>query len=260
MKTFFVLFVLVSIGTALIIPKNSLKLHNKDGLDCGAKSLPKFLKTHNEATFVCEICLDLIQIVVMYAECGEAYVQQELDKYCKTIFTSGGVDDMVCERLINDIMGELEKGTDVNDSDFCTKLLKSKCQYAGSIFLAIVAVSFALVVPNKGAKRQGKDGPDCGAKSAPKKLPIHKNTDIICELCLDAVQIGEMYAECDEDYQRQKMDEDCKKKLGTGTFADKLCEDIVNDIMGELESDTEANPSKVCTKLLGKPCAYAGSN
>lgn len=81
----------------------------------------------------------------------------------------------------------------------------------------------------------------------------------MCEVCLDAVQIAEMYAECDESYQQEKMDEDCKKKLGTDTFADKICEDIVNDIMTELENDTEADASKVCTKIMKKPCSYDGS-
>lgn len=89
---------------------------------------------------------------------------------------------------------------------------------------------------------------------------ITENTDVMCEICLDGVLIAEMYAECDEAYQQQKMEEDCQKKLSNEPFVEKLCEMIVDDIMKELENDTEADPSKVCTKLLKKPCSYEGSN
>ncbi|KAE9547945.1 hypothetical protein FO519_008844 [Halicephalobus sp. NKZ332] len=119
---------------ALVGTTFSLAIHPKDdGPNCGLKDAPKIIRKPADkgASFACEMCLDLTQIVVMYAECGEAYLQIKLDQYCDNVFQSGSVNSIVCKKLINDVMGELEKGTDVNDSDLCTKILKSKCQYAG---------------------------------------------------------------------------------------------------------------------------------
>ena len=87
----------------------------------------------------------------------------------------------------------------------------------------------------------------------------HKETSVGCELCLDLVQVAEMYAECDEAFVQQKLDEDCRSKLQGGSFLDQVCEKLVNDIMRTLEEDTNADASTVCSKIMKKPCKYNGS-
>lgn len=77
-------------------------------------------------------------------------------------------------------------------------------------------------------------------------------------MCLDLVQIAEMYAECDEAFIQQKMDEDCDK-LHVGNFLDQLCQALINDVMKTLEEDTNADASIVCSKILKSTCKYDGS-
>uniref|UniRef100_A0AC34QVF5 Saposin B-type domain-containing protein n=1 Tax=Panagrolaimus sp. JU765 TaxID=591449 RepID=A0AC34QVF5_9BILA len=250
---FLVLAVLVGIACAAVVPQKAA-----DGPNCGLKKLVRFVRVpvQKSASFGCEMCLDLVQIAEMYAECDESFVQQKLDEDCRSKLQGGTFLDQLCETVVNDIMKALEEDTDADASKVCTKITKKPCKY--DVIAAIVAIGMAIVLPIKTQKKSGS-GPNCGAKDAPKKsfLLPNKDTSIGCELCLDLVQVAEMYAECDEAYQQQKMEEYCKSKLGNGTFLDKMCEIFVDDLMEELEADTGADPSKVCTKLLGKECKYS---
>uniref|UniRef100_A0AC35F3Y7 Saposin B-type domain-containing protein n=1 Tax=Panagrolaimus sp. PS1159 TaxID=55785 RepID=A0AC35F3Y7_9BILA len=122
------------------------------------------------------------------------------------------------------------------------------------VVLALIGIAAAVVIPKK-----LKDDPNCGLRSALKAFqprPIHKEATLLCEMCLDLVQIGEMYAECDEAYVDKKMDEKCDSYFHTG-FLDKVCRDMIDDLYKELEADTEKDPSKVCTKVTKHDCHYA---
>uniref|UniRef100_A0AC34F8E7 Saposin B-type domain-containing protein n=1 Tax=Panagrolaimus sp. ES5 TaxID=591445 RepID=A0AC34F8E7_9BILA len=130
------------------------------------------------------------------------------------------------------------------------------------VILALIGISVAIVLPSKSIKGQKKDGdggPDCGARSAPKFFqprPIHKEATFICEMCLDLVQIGEMYADCDEAYVDKKMDEKCDSYFHQG-FLDTVCRDLIDDLYKELEADTDKDPAKVCSKVTKTDCHYS---
>uniref|UniRef100_A0AC34QW51 Uncharacterized protein n=1 Tax=Panagrolaimus sp. JU765 TaxID=591449 RepID=A0AC34QW51_9BILA len=78
------------------------------------------------------------------------------------------------------------------------------------VLAVLVGIACAAVVPQKAA-----DGPNCGLKKLARfvRVPVQKSASFGCEMCLDLVQIAEMYAECDESFVQQKLDEDCRSKL-----------------------------------------------
>uniref|UniRef100_A0A7E4VS89 Saposin B-type domain-containing protein n=1 Tax=Panagrellus redivivus TaxID=6233 RepID=A0A7E4VS89_PANRE len=126
------------------------------------------------------------------------------------------------------------------------------------VLFALVAAIFAAPA----VKDDDGDGGKCGLRSIPKLFlkpkPNNYGANFLCEICLDLVQIGEMYAECDEAVVQQKMDDKCDSYLHTGIL-DRICRDIIDDLTKELEADTEASPSKVCSKVLKSDCEYASS-
>uniref|UniRef100_A0A914NYG1 Saposin B-type domain-containing protein n=1 Tax=Panagrolaimus davidi TaxID=227884 RepID=A0A914NYG1_9BILA len=124
------------------------------------------------------------------------------------------------------------------------------------VIFAIIGISVALVLPQKGQKKDGDGGPDCGARKFFEPRPIHKEATLLCEMCLDLVQIGEMYADCDEAYVDKKMDEKCDSYFHTG-FLDKICRDMIDDLYKELEADTDKDPAKVCSKITKTDCHYS---
>ena len=140
----------------------------------------------------------------------------------------------------------------------------------------MIGVAAAVAIP---AKSQQKDAPNCGLRSAPKQIlprkihskSPHRNSTsmqnlihlffseeatFVCEMCLDLVQIGEMYAECDEADIDKKMDAKCDSYFHSG-FLDKVCRNMIDDVMGEMEKDTAKDPAKVCSKVTKTDCHYA---
>uniref|UniRef100_A0AC34F1V6 Saposin B-type domain-containing protein n=1 Tax=Panagrolaimus sp. ES5 TaxID=591445 RepID=A0AC34F1V6_9BILA len=111
------------------------------------------------------------------------------------------------------------------------------------LLLTLFGISTAIVIPRKG---HDGDGPDCGARSSVnlkvfKPRPIHKEVSFMCEMCLDLVEIAEMYADCDEAYVNQKLDKKCDSYFHSG-FLDTACRDMINEIIRELKADTDKDP------------------
>uniref|UniRef100_A0A914QAW4 Uncharacterized protein n=1 Tax=Panagrolaimus davidi TaxID=227884 RepID=A0A914QAW4_9BILA len=74
-------------------------------------------------------------------------------------------------------------------------------------------------------------------------------------MCLDLVEIAETYAECDEAYIDKVLDKKCDSYFHSG-YMDTACRDMCDEIIKELEADTDKNPSKVCTKVTKTDCHY----
>ncbi|TMS32458.1 hypothetical protein L596_000289 [Steinernema carpocapsae] len=120
--------------------------------------------------------------------------------------------------------------------------------------VALVALSSALVIP----KAIKPDGPKCGLfvqKTFAQRVSGDK-ANFVCEMCLDLVEIVEMYADCDESYVENKLDEKCDSYLHSG-IADEMCRSLVLGLYDFVKKETDKNPSKVCTKLLKHDCEYA---
>ena len=139
------------------------------------------------------------------------------------------------------------------------------------VILALIGAATAVAIPLKSQQKDG--GPDCGARSAPqvfirkihsKSMPwldfidpvFSEEATFVCEMCLDLVQVAEMYAECDEAYVDAKMDAKCDSYFHNG-FLDKVCRDMIDDLMAELEKDTDKDPAKVCSKVTKTDCHYS---
>ena len=124
------------------------------------------------------------------------------------------------------------------------------------MIFALIGITFAVSIhPRKG------DGPNCGLKNAPKLIqtPSNKGASFVCEICLDAIQIIEMYAGCWSGYYQAELIQDCKKALQSQPAAEITCEELVNDIMREIEKLNDADSSVICTDILKSKCQYATS-
>uniref|UniRef100_A0A1I7ZBS6 Saposin B-type domain-containing protein n=1 Tax=Steinernema glaseri TaxID=37863 RepID=A0A1I7ZBS6_9BILA len=121
--------------------------------------------------------------------------------------------------------------------------------------IAIVAVASALHLP----RAIKLDGPKCGLmanKPVFGKRTSAAGANVICEMCLDLVEIAEMYEDCDEEYVEDKLDAKCDSYLHSGVI-DDLCRGLVDGLYKFVKGETDKNPAKVCTKLLKSDCHYA---
>uniref|UniRef100_A0AC35U1I5 Saposin B-type domain-containing protein n=1 Tax=Rhabditophanes sp. KR3021 TaxID=114890 RepID=A0AC35U1I5_9BILA len=121
------------------------------------------------------------------------------------------------------------------------------------VILALVALAYATPIQNK-----DKGGANCGLRYAKehfeKLVAPRARASVTCEICLDIVQIIEMYSECEESYQDKKIDEYCKTHAGAFAI---ICVEMVDQIMAELEKDSSADASTVCTRVMKHDCHYA---
>ncbi|KAK0394115.1 hypothetical protein QR680_000573 [Steinernema hermaphroditum] len=119
--------------------------------------------------------------------------------------------------------------------------------------VAVVAIASALHIPAK------PDGPKCGLMQKRPNFGKRVSADganVICEMCLDLAEIAEMYADCDEEWVDQQLDNKCDSYLHSGLL-DDVCRGLADGLYKFVKGETDKNPSKVCTKLLKHTCQYA---
>ena len=66
-----------------------------------------------------------------------------------------------------------------------------------------------------------------------------------------------MYLDCWGGYYQRGLDEYCESALQSQPAAEITCEELVNDIMGELRKLANPDASDVCTTILKSKCEYA---
>jgi len=129
---------IVDLRTAVTVYAKPRAVKDDEGPNCGLKKAVKatgcptkapFIKSDPKATFVCEICLDLVLIVEMYAECEESYVHDQMGKDCDCKFPNQPLQQQVCHSFINDLYNELLNDTEQSPEEACTKLINHECHY-----------------------------------------------------------------------------------------------------------------------------------
>uniref|UniRef100_A0A1I7XU55 Saposin B-type domain-containing protein n=1 Tax=Heterorhabditis bacteriophora TaxID=37862 RepID=A0A1I7XU55_HETBA len=99
-------------GISERVTENHISLNFTENLDLG-----------------CEICLDMVMIGETYAECGEAEVENALEKKCDVDFHAGDAIDRICRGMIEQIAHEVIKDTEKNPSAVCYKVIHKHCTY-----------------------------------------------------------------------------------------------------------------------------------
>jgi len=128
--------------------------------------------------------------------------------------------------------------------------------------IAIIVLSFAIAAyaaPGAGVVKRAKgDGndPNCGLKKKTMPLlPKIKAASVGCEICLDLVQVAEMFAECEEAFIEEKLDEKCDEWThSTTNLADHLCRAMIETIAQEIIAETGQPAPAVCQKLFHITC------
>uniref|UniRef100_A0A0N4ZIX7 Saposin B-type domain-containing protein n=1 Tax=Parastrongyloides trichosuri TaxID=131310 RepID=A0A0N4ZIX7_PARTI len=124
--TFITLFALVVISSAAVVRSN-------DGANCGIryskKIMDQLMGRVRGASLICELCLDLVLVGEQFAECGEEYVADKLEKECDK-YLGTNLLDTLCHSLVDDLAAEIVNDTEKDPSKICTKITKKPCSYA----------------------------------------------------------------------------------------------------------------------------------
>ncbi|PAV84483.1 hypothetical protein WR25_18291 isoform A [Diploscapter pachys] len=123
---------------------------------------------------------------------------------------------------------------------------------------ALVALSIALssCMPADLKPQQADD--NCGAVDVKRTwlyLTTGTDADVGCEICLDLVLIAETYSECEEAVIEHHCENYCKEKTANKA-AQMACVAMIDDVMHEVITDTEQDPTAVCHKVIHRECHY----
>uniref|UniRef100_A0A0N5A5P2 Saposin B-type domain-containing protein n=1 Tax=Parastrongyloides trichosuri TaxID=131310 RepID=A0A0N5A5P2_PARTI len=123
--TFITLFTLAIISSAAVMRPDNANC----GLMYSKKIMDKFMGRVRGASLLCEMCLDLVLIGEQYADCGEEYVADKLEKECDK-YLGTNLLDQLCHTIVGDLATEIVNDTDKDPSKICTKITKKPCSYA----------------------------------------------------------------------------------------------------------------------------------
>ncbi|CAI2351876.1 unnamed protein product [Caenorhabditis sp. 36 PRJEB53466] len=125
MKTTSALVLLFAVlATAYSVPIG----HNDQ---CGAVDITKMAKRYvpvQNSDATCEICLDLVLIAEMYAECEEAIMEHHMEAYCVE-HVKNKASQAACKLMVDDIAHAVIEDTDENPTAVCKRTIHKTCPY-----------------------------------------------------------------------------------------------------------------------------------
>uniref|UniRef100_A0A914CW96 Saposin B-type domain-containing protein n=1 Tax=Acrobeloides nanus TaxID=290746 RepID=A0A914CW96_9BILA len=207
------------------------------------------------------MCDDIVQIVEMFANCAEDYIVNQADMWCDQQCGNDAVLASICHDLVDNLYKIFPIPLQISATKVFVGILTDFDKMKNIIFLASLAIflhvyDFAGIPANVTYPYKQ----ECGLFVIPKinltepnpRNPQEK-ASVWCDLCLEIVNIAQMYAECYEadaqDFQIQWCVDYYK-----GDKYEAVCRYIVNGFWQSIEKDTESiDPVKVCNAIIKFP-------